>query len=310
MYRRVLTLDEDSKQMIIERAQEYGVCDTCSGNKATHGFRANMTVTVLDLGNEETGAPPMVAVSDLEPVTFVTDASSEVNLEVGDRVTVTGFIMDYFCIERGTLLDAPTVVTLEEPERHSVHCLIDVPDCAESNYEVLLDPAPGSEDAMYTRGFVLDDAAKALIRDLAKEVGDCSDCDGTGDWKFGFRARVQGTVVALGSDGEPPVISVQMATPIPFEGMVGDEEEAAGPVTMVDPDGEVDCSEFQVTYSYPGTDVTLDYVVLYDEDTMEGNFSARVTYEGQGWVGFAVSPNGAVSSISNWHHQDFDTYGD
>jgi hypothetical protein len=32
-----------------------------------------------------------------------------------------GYVMDYYCIERGTLLDNPGVNTLEGPEQHSVH---------------------------------------------------------------------------------------------------------------------------------------------------------------------------------------------
>ena len=101
MYRRGMTLDGASKQMVIDMAQELGTCDTCTGGRLRHGFRANMTATVLDMGDSTTGAPPMVAVSDVQPVLFITDASTEATLQVGDRVTVTGFIMDNFCIERG-----------------------------------------------------------------------------------------------------------------------------------------------------------------------------------------------------------------
>ena len=140
------------------------------------------------------------------------------------------------------------------------------------------------EDPMYTRGFVLDDAAKELVRVLAKEVGVCTDCDGTGDWEFGFRARIQGTVLELGADGGPPLISVQMATPVPFEGMAGNntdaaEETAVGPVENTS-DGPIDCSEFQSTLVYPGTGLTMNYVVVVDEATGIGNFSAEVVYEG------------------------------
>jgi hypothetical protein len=35
--------------------------------------------------------------------------------------SVEGFVMDTFCIERGTLLDKPDVVTLEGPDQHSFH---------------------------------------------------------------------------------------------------------------------------------------------------------------------------------------------
>ena len=49
--------------------------------------------------------------------------------------------MDTFCIERGTLLDNPELKTLERPDAHSVHCLVDVPRCYESGFEVLVLPA-------------------------------------------------------------------------------------------------------------------------------------------------------------------------
>ena len=101
-----------------------------------------------------------------------------------------------------------------------MHCLIDVPQCAASNYEVLLDPAPGMEDPMYKRGFVLDDAAKELVRVLAKEVGVCTDCDGTGDWEFGFRARIQGTVLELGAVSTTAVDSAGK-TPFLCSGALG-----------------------------------------------------------------------------------------
>ena len=174
-------------------------------------------------------------------------------------------------------------MTLQEPNRHGVHCLIDVPQCAATNYEVLLDPAPGMEDPMYTRGFVLDDEGKALVTTLAKEVGVCTDCDGTGDWEFGFRARIQGTVLELGTDGEPPLISVQQATPVPFDGMTGEAPETDAPVgpTSNAGDGPIDCSQFQNSLEFPGTGLTMNYVVVVDEETGNGNFSAEVVYEGK-----------------------------
>ena len=136
---------------------------------------------------------------------------------------------------------------------------------------------------MFTRGFVLDDAGKALVTTLAKEVGVCSDCDGTGDWEFGFRARIQGTVVELGADGEPPLISVREATPVPFDGMTGEADEPEEAVTPTEntSDGPIDCTEFQSSLSFPGTDLTMNYVVVVDEETGIGNFSAEVVYAGK-----------------------------
>jgi hypothetical protein len=35
--------------------------------------------------------------------------------------SVEGFVMDQFCIERGTLLDKPDLSTLQFPDEHSLH---------------------------------------------------------------------------------------------------------------------------------------------------------------------------------------------
>jgi hypothetical protein len=53
--------------------------------------------------------------------------------------------MDFFCINRGTLLDMNTVVTLDEPEKHTVHCLVDISVCRNQGYEVLAEAAEGAE---------------------------------------------------------------------------------------------------------------------------------------------------------------------
>jgi hypothetical protein len=44
---------------------------------------------------------------------LVSAQESNTTLEIGATVCVEGFVMDYFCIERGTLMDNPSVVTLE-----------------------------------------------------------------------------------------------------------------------------------------------------------------------------------------------------
>ena len=40
--------------------------------------------------------------------------------------SVEGFIMDDYCITDGFLLDNPSVFTLEEPEKHSVHWYVHI----------------------------------------------------------------------------------------------------------------------------------------------------------------------------------------
>jgi hypothetical protein len=66
----------------------------------------------------------------------------------GTAVKVQGYVMDNFCIDRGNLFDNPSVKTLVNPGVHSIHCLVDVPDCVESLYAVLA--APSSTNGMYS----------------------------------------------------------------------------------------------------------------------------------------------------------------
>ena len=114
-------------------------------------------------------------------------------------VCVVGYIMDTFCIERGTLLDNPGLKTLERPDAHSVHCLVDVPRCYESGFEVLVLPAAPAGGKTYCRAMKLDAngnaAALKLARDMGKAGSGCTTCTGTkGNLERGFRATISGTV--------------------------------------------------------------------------------------------------------------------
>jgi hypothetical protein len=52
--------------------------------------------------------------------------------------------MDQLCIDRGTLLDNPSVKTLENPGVHTIHCLIDIRACIDSGFSILAPPTtPG-----------------------------------------------------------------------------------------------------------------------------------------------------------------------
>jgi len=107
----------------------------------------------------------------------------------------TGFVMDKFCINRGTLLDNPSVVSLEGPEKHSVHCLVDVPQCHKSGYEMLAPPLNGG--ATYRRAFELDALGNEKVIRHARATGDkaqgCTTCTGDGSLKMGYRATIVGT---------------------------------------------------------------------------------------------------------------------
>ena len=68
----------------------------------------------------------------------------------GTAVTARGYVMDNFCIQRGTLLDNPSVQTLKNPELHSIHCLVDVSVCVNSGYAILERPtATGDYQVKY-----------------------------------------------------------------------------------------------------------------------------------------------------------------
>jgi len=126
--------------------------------------------------------------------------------QVGDQICAGGYIMDTFCIELGNLLDNGFIKTLEEPNKHSIHCLVDVGVCETSPYEVLMDPSPG---LLYTRWYRVSE--NTLLRDLARSVGTCSTCTGQGNQVQGFRAEVTGTVTQARNGEVPPVIDVSEA---------------------------------------------------------------------------------------------------
>ena len=120
--------------------------------------------------------------------------------------------MDLFCINRGTLLDNPSVRTLENPELHSVHCLIDVNQCVTSSFEILMDPPSGSIDQLlYNRGWRLDEESKQKSIELAQNVGSCSTCqENDMNHVQGFRIVMNATITNLNLDDSdvPPTLKV------------------------------------------------------------------------------------------------------
>lgn len=138
-------------------------------------------------------------------------------LAVGDTICTYGFIMDNFCVERGTLLDAPDVVTLLNPELHTLHCLLDVPPCFNSPFHILQPPAEGEE--MYGTGWQVDDNELFMTEGRAQGSTDlgCTTCPGDGMQRVGFAATVVGNIASL----DPPVLTVTAVNTIE-EGEQGD----------------------------------------------------------------------------------------
>jgi hypothetical protein len=128
-------------------------------------------------------------------------------VSVGDFICVNGYVMDYFCILRGTLFDNPSVQTLGSggPTLHSIHCLIDVPQCVNSPFEILYDVSDGKGEK-YGRAWRV--ANNDLLISHARNVGDCNDqC--TGDQVKGLQATVIGKVLDVGNSTTPALIKVE-----------------------------------------------------------------------------------------------------
>lgn len=131
--------------------------------------------------------------------------------EVVSPVCFVGYLMDVYCIDRGTLLDNNALTSLEHPAEHTIHCLVDPPQCASSDYEVLEDPAAG---ATHCRAYRLDAAGKGMALALARASGQrsagCTTCTGEGTATKGFRATFFGEVAGTGS---PPTLVTSRVAP-------------------------------------------------------------------------------------------------
>lgn len=140
---------------------------------------------------------------------------AETMSEVTD-VCFTGYVMDVYCIQRGTLLDTGQV-SLENPDKHSVHCLVDPSQCVNNGYELLedLDDDGADDRSSYGRAYRLDSEGEKLALALARKEGSttkgygCTTCTGGGTLEKGFRATVFGTHDGSGSPVKLSVTDVQ-----------------------------------------------------------------------------------------------------
>ncbi len=137
-------------------------------------------------------------------------------VHVGDTICVNGYVMDSFCIYRGNLFDNPSVSTLgpKGPLLHTVHCLIDVPQCVQSPFEILYDLRNSSgiinnnndqKERAFGRAWRV--VNNGLLIAHAKEVGECDEC--TGDQVRGLTATIFAEVLDLGNPFRPSLIKVK-----------------------------------------------------------------------------------------------------
>ena len=120
------------------------------------------------------------------------------------------------CIERGTLLDNSRIVSLEQPQKHSLHCLFDVSVCREGGYTVL-GPTQRSNN-LHCLGYRIDNSNTVInIGRALGQKGYCSSCTNTNNNspEFGLVATVRGVVGQLGDgsndvSGAPLITNVQI----------------------------------------------------------------------------------------------------
>ena len=129
------------------------------------------------------------------------------------EVCVEGFVMDKYCVDRGTLLDKKDVETLENPEKHSVHCLVDISLCYKSGYYMLLPNPSGSPAYGYAIRF--DDAGNQKVIEVARAHGTCNTCGNRGTVGQGFRGTFFGTITQGSTDSEPAVFAIKNMTVSP-----------------------------------------------------------------------------------------------
>ena len=222
-----LTLDETGNKLVLKIARQNGVCSTCTGSgKISAGLRFTYIGKVIPRGNDvamfqvknislsprmadpnsnDDGCPNAMKRFNISRPLNKPEPGDRKNLSIAlnnDMQCTEGFVMDFFCINRGTLLDAPSVVTLQNPEKHSVHCLVDVGRCINSGYNILL-PNPkfgqGSEPK-FVHALTLDETGNELVLKTARENGVCSTCARSGNITAGLRFTYIGKVIPRGDD--------------------------------------------------------------------------------------------------------------
>ncbi|CAB9522088.1 thaumatin-like protein [Seminavis robusta] len=84
--------------------------------------------------------------------------------------------------------------------------------CVQSTFEILIDPDYAAGETVWSRGYTLDDASKALVIEEGRRIGNCDTCtSGETGQIAGFRIRVEATVLVAERDlasGSGPLLSI------------------------------------------------------------------------------------------------------
>lgn len=169
-------------------------------------------------------------------------STSAQEIEIGQEICVTGYIMDTFCINLGRLLDDRDRNALLHPEDHSFHCLLDVGVCFNSGFQVL---GEKNEDGVHCLGYRLDDPDDKIVA-MGRSIGwggakrgrpePCSTCTNENENApdAGVRLTIRGVVSDLGDgsnevSGQPVLSDIEV-----FDD--SEECETPAPQTVCNPD--------------------------------------------------------------------------
>jgi len=142
-----------------------------------------------------------------------------------EEFCASGFIMDIFCIDRGNLLDRPSIVSLsaQGPSEHTLHCLVDIGVCIRSGYEMLKEKSNGNG---FDRLLKFDDSGNTMVLEEARKAGSsrlgCSTCGTDGAQRKGFFATAIGVLEDSNGSDPPRLVTRKLV------------------------DGEVDCDSLRV----------------------------------------------------------------
>ena len=103
-------------------------------------------------------------------------------------VQAEGYPMDNFCIDNTVMLDNPTIKSLEFPNKHTLHCLVEITRCVDSGYTLLKPPA--TTGGLYTIRYQLGKAGTEVVKAAGEKAAAASSLKFKQDnWKVGARLR-------------------------------------------------------------------------------------------------------------------------
>ena len=222
-----LTLDETGNELVLKTSRENGICDTCArSGKISAGLRFTYIGKVIPRGNDvalfqvknislsprmadpnsnDDGCPNTMKRFNISRPLNKPESGDRKNLSIAlnnDIQCTEGFVVNLFCIDRKRLCDNPIVVTLENPEKQTVSCLVDVDGCVNTGYSILLPNPKFGQDSepKFAHALTLDKTGNDLVLKFAQENGMCTTCAGSGTIKAGLRFTYIGKVIPQGDD--------------------------------------------------------------------------------------------------------------